>query len=152
MKMLKKGDKAPEFEGTNQDGNSIKSSDYKGKKYVIFFYPKASTPGCTAEACDLRDNEEALKAKGYEIIGVSADSVRRQKNFATKNDLNYPLIADEERKIINAFGVWGRKKFMGREFDGIHRTTFIINEKGIIENVIEKVKTKEHAKQILELD
>lgn len=150
--MLKKGDKAPEFEGINQDGNSIKSSDYKGKKYVIFFYPKASTPGCTAEACDLRDNEEALKAKGYEIIGVSADSVRRQKNFATKHDLNYPLIADEERKIINAFGVWGRKKFMGREFDGIHRTTFIINEKGIIENVIEKVKTKEHAKQILELD
>lgn len=150
--MLKKGDKAPEFEGINQDGNSIKSSDYKGKKYVIFFYPKASTPGCTAEACDLRDNEEALKAKGYEIIGVSADSVRRQKNFATKNDLNYPLIADEERKIINAFGVWGRKKFMGREFDGIHRTTFIINEKGVIENVIEKVKTKEHAKQILELD
>ncbi|MGB6083947.1 thioredoxin-dependent thiol peroxidase [Moheibacter sp.] len=149
--MLKKGDKAPEFEGIDQNGNSIKSSDYKGKKYVIFFYPKASTPGCTAEACDLRDNEEALKAKGYEIIGVSADSVKRQKNFATKNDLNYPLIADEERKIIEAFGVWGRKKFMGREFDGIHRTTFIINEKGVIENVIEKVKTKEHAKQILEL-
>lgn len=149
--MLKKGDKAPEFEGIDQNGNSIKSSDYKGKKYVIFFYPKASTPGCTAEACDLRDNEEALKAKGYEIIGVSADSVKRQKNFATKNDLNYPLIADEERKIIEAFGVWGRKKFMGREFDGIHRTTFIINEKGLIENVIEKVKTKEHAKQILEL-
>lgn len=149
--MLKKGDKAPEFEGIDQNGNSIKSSDYKGKKYVVFFYPKASTPGCTAEACDLRDNEEALKAKGYEIIGVSADSVRRQKNFATKNDLNYPLIADEERKIINAFGVWGRKKFMGREFDGIHRTTFIINEKGVIENLIEKVKTKEHAKQILEL-
>lgn len=149
--MLKKGDKAPEFEGIDQNGNTIKSSDYKGKKYVVFFYPKASTPGCTAEACDLRDNEEALKAKGYEIIGVSADSVRRQKNFATKNDLNYPLIADEERKIINAFGVWGRKKFMGREFDGIHRTTFIINEKGVIENLIEKVKTKEHAKQILEL-
>ena len=149
--MLKKGDKAPEFEGIDQNGNSIKSSDYKGKKYVIFFYPKASTPGCTAEACDLRDNEEALKAKGYEIIGVSADSVRRQKNFATKNDLNYPLIADEERKIIEAFGVWGRKKFMGREFDGIHRTTFVINEKGVIENLIEKVKTKEHAKQILEL-
>lgn len=149
--MLKKGDKAPEFEGIDQNGNPIKSSDYKGKKYVVFFYPKASTPGCTAEACDLRDNEEALKAKGYEIIGVSADSVRRQKNFATKNDLNYPLIADEERKIIEAFGVWGPKKIMGREFDGIHRTTFIINEKGIIENLIEKVKTKEHAKQILEL-
>ena len=151
-KMLKKGDKAPEFEGIDQDGNPIKSSDYKGKKYLVFFYPKASTPGCTAQACDLRDNEDALKSKGYEIIGVSADSVRRQKNFATKNDLNYPLIADEERKIIEAFGVWGPKKFMGREFDGIHRTTFIINEKGLIENVIEKVKTKEHANQILEIE
>lgn len=149
--MLQKGDKAPEFEGTDQNGNLIKSSNYKGKKYVLFFYPKASTPGCTAEACDLRDNEEALKSKGYEIIGVSADSVKRQKNFATKNDLKYPLIADEDKKIIEAFGVWGRKKFMGREFDGILRTTFLINEKGVIENVIEKVKTKDHAKQILEL-
>jgi len=149
--MLQKGDKASEFEGIDQNGNSIKSSDYKGKKYVLFFYPKASTPGCTAEACDLRDNENALKAKGYEILGVSADSVKRQKNFATKNNLNYPLIADESREIIEAFGVWGRKKFMGREFDGILRTTFLINEKGIIEEVIEKVKTKEHAKQILEL-
>lgn len=149
--MLEKGDKAPEFEGIDQDGNVIKSAEYKGKKYVIFFYPKASTPGCTAEACDLRDNEEALKAKGYAIIGVSADSVKRQKNFATKYDLNYPLIADEDKKIIEAFGVWGRKKFMGREFDGILRTTFMINEKGVIEEVIEKVKTKEHAKQILEM-
>ena len=149
--MLKKGDKVPEFEGTDQNGNLIKSSDYKGKKYVLFFYPKASTPGCTAEACNLRDNEEALKAKGYEIIGVSADTVRHQKNFAIKYDLKYPLIADEDKKIIEAFGVWGRKKFMGREFDGILRTTFLINEKGVIENVIEKVKTKDHAKQILEL-
>ncbi len=149
--MLKKGDKVPEFEGTDQDGNPIKSSDYKGKKYVVFFYPKASTPGCTAEACDLQANERKLKAKGYKIIGISADSVRRQKNFATKNNLKYPLIADEGMKIIKAFGVWGPKKFMGREFDGILRTTFIINEKGLIENVIEKVKTKEHAKQILEL-
>jgi len=149
--MLKKGDRAPEFEGVDQNGNIIKSSDYKGKKYVLFFYPKASTPGCTAEACDLRDNENALKAKGYQIIGVSADSVKRQKNFATKNNLNYPLIADENREIIEAFGVWGKKKFMGREFDGILRTTFLINENGIIEEVIEKVKTKEHAKQILEL-
>lgn len=149
--MLKKGDKVPEFEGIDQDGNLIKSSDYKGKKHIIFFYPKASTPGCTAQACDLRDNEEVLKSKGYEIIGVSADTVRRQKNFAIKYDLKYPLIADEDKKIIEAFGVWGRKKFMGREFDGILRTTFLINEKGVIENVIEKVKTKDHAKQILEL-
>lgn len=149
--MLKKGEKAPQFQGTDQNENLIKSTDYKGSKYVLFFYPKASTPGCTAEACDLRDNEEALKAKGYAIIGVSADSVKRQKNFATKYDLKYPLLADENREIIEAFGVWGPKKFMGREFDGIHRTTFLINEKGIIEEVIEKVKTKEHAKQILKI-
>ncbi|MBW7869711.1 MAG: thioredoxin-dependent thiol peroxidase, partial [Flavobacteriia bacterium] len=121
------------------------------KKYVVYFYPKASTPGCTAEACDLRDNENALKTKGYQIVGVSADSVQRQKNFAVKYELPFPLIADEDKKIINAFGVWGPKKFMGREYEGILRTTFIINEKGVIENVIEKVKTKEHAKQILEL-
>lgn len=149
--MLKQGDKAPEFEGVDQDGNIIRSKDYKGIKYVVYFYPKASTPGCTAEACDLRDNENELKAKGYQIIGVSADSVQRQKNFAVKYELPFPLIADEDKKIINAFGVWGPKKFMGREYEGILRTTFIINEKGVIENVIEKVKTKEHAKQILEL-
>lgn len=149
--MLQKGDHAPNFEGIDQNGNLIKSSDFKGKKYVLFFYPKASTPGCTAEACDLRDNEEALKARGYEIIGVSADSVKRQKNFSDKYNLTYPLIADEDKKIITAFGVWGPKKFMGREFDGILRTTFIVDEKGIITDVIEKVKTKEHAKQILDL-
>ncbi|MGB3453818.1 MAG: thioredoxin-dependent thiol peroxidase [Moheibacter sp.] len=149
--MLKKGDKAPEFEGVDQDGKIIRSKDYIGKKYVVYFYPKASTPGCTAEACDLRDNENALKTKGYQIIGISADSVQRQKNFAVKYELPFPLIADEDKKIINAFGVWGPKKFMGREYEGILRTTFIINEKGVIENVIEKVKTKEHAKQILEL-
>lgn len=149
--MLQKGDKAPEFEGVDQNGNTIKSSDYQGNKYVVFFYPKASTPGCTAEACDLRDNEEALKVKGYSIVGVSADSVQKQKKFADKHKLNYPLIADEERKMIEAFGVWGRKKFMGREFDGILRTTFLINENGIIEEVIQKVKTKQHAKQIMDL-
>ena len=149
--MLQKGDKAPEFEGIDQNGKVIKSEKYKGKKYVLFFYPKASTPGCTAEACDLQANERKLKAKGYKIIGVSADSVRRQHNFATKNNLKYPLIADEEMKIIKAFGVWGPKKFMGREFDGILRTTFLVDENGIIEDVIHKVKTKEHAKQILEL-
>ena len=128
----------------------ITRDDFAGKKLVIFFYPKASTPGCTAEACDLRDNENALNAQGYHLVGVSADSVKRQKNFAEKNSLPFPLLADENHDILNAFGVWGPKKFMGREFDGIHRTTFIIDEKGVITDVIEKVKTKEHAKQILE--
>lgn len=148
--MLKIGDKVPDFKGIDQDENKISYQDYKGKKLVVFFYPKASTPGCTAEACDLRDNEEALKAKGYALIGVSADAVSRQKKFAEKYDLPFPLLADESHEILNAFGVWGPKKFMGKEFDGIHRTTFIIDEKGTITDVIEKVKTKEHAKQILE--
>lgn len=148
--MLKIGDKVPDFKGIDQDENKISYQDYKGKKLVVFFYPKASTPGCTAEACDLRDNEEALKAKGYALIGVSADAVSRQKKFAEKYDLPFPLLADESHEILNAFGVWGPKKFMGKEFDGIHRTTFIVDEKGIITDVIEKVKTKEHAKQILE--
>ncbi len=148
--MLKIGDKVPDFKGIDQDGNDISYQDYTGKKLVVFFYPKASTPGCTAEACDLRDNENALKAQGYHLVGVSADSVKRQKNFAEKNNLPFPLIADENHDVLNAFGVWGPKKFMGREFDGIHRTTFIIDENGIITDVIEKVKTKEHAKQILE--
>ena len=150
MTTLKAGDKAPNFSGLDQNGATHTLADYKGKKLVVFFYPKASTPGCTAEACDLRDNENALKAQGYHLIGVSADSVKRQKNFAEKNSLPFPLIADENHDVLNAFGVWGPKKFMGREFDGIHRTTFIIDENGIITDVIEKVKTKEHAKQILE--
>lgn len=148
--MLKVGDKVPDFKGVDQNDNVISYQDYAGKKLVVFFYPKASTPGCTAEACDLRDNENALKAQGYHVIGVSADSVKRQKNFAEKNSLPFPLIADENHDVLNAFGVWGPKKFMGREFDGIHRTTFIIDENGIITDVIEKVKTKEHANQILE--
>ena len=148
--MLKVGDKVPDFKGVDQDGNAISYQDFVGKKLVVFFYPKASTPGCTAEACDLRDNENALKAQGYHLVGVSADSVKRQKNFAEKKNLPFPLIADENHDVLNAFGVWGPKKFMGREFDGIHRTTFIIDENGTITDVIEKVKTKEHAKQILE--
>lgn len=148
--MLKVGDKVPDFKGIDQEGNDISYQDYAGKKLVVFFYPKANTPGCTAEACDLRDNENALKAQGYHLVGVSADSVKRQKNFAEKNNLSFPLIADENHDLLNAFGVWGPKKFMGREFDGIHRATFIIDENGIITDVIEKVKTKEHAKQILE--
>ncbi len=149
MTTLKIGDKAPNFESVDEKGNTIKLSDYAGKKLVLFFYPKASTPGCTAEACDLRDNYQAFLAKGYDVLGVSADSARRQQNFSTKNELPFPLLADENKEVINAFGVWGPKKFMGREYDGIHRTTFVIDEKGVIEEVITKVKTKEHANQIL---
>lgn len=148
-KILEKGIKAPDFSGVTQEQIIISSKDYQGKKYVLFFYPKANTPGCTAEACSLRDNYEALKARGYEVIGVSADSPDKQKKWTDKHQLPFPLIADENKEIIEAFGVWGPKKFMGRTYDGIHRTTFLINEEGIIEEVIKKVKTKEHAKQIL---
>jgi peroxiredoxin Q/BCP len=118
---------------------------------VVFFYPAASTPGCTAEACDLRDHYSELQAKGYHLVGVSADTERKQKNFSDKYDFPFPLLADTEKEVINAFGVWGPKKFMGREYDGIHRMTFLINEEGVVEHVIEKVKTKVHAAQILEL-
>lgn len=147
--MLKIGDRAPENLGTDQSGKQHKLSDYKGKKLVVFFYPRASTPGCTAEACDLRDNYHRFLASGYEVLGISADSAKKQTTFKEKNQLPYPLIADTEREVIEAFGVWGEKKFMGRTFDGIHRTTFIINEEGFIEELITKVKTKEHAKQLL---
>ena len=150
MKTLKVGDKAPDFKVNDEDGNSISSKDYKGKKWVVFFYPKANTPGCTAEACNLRDNYKELQKEGYELLGVSADSEKRQKNFREKYNFPFPLLADEDKEVINAFGVWGPKKFMGREFDGIHRKTFIIDENGIITRVIDKVKTKDHAAQILD--
>lgn len=149
MTTLKIGDKAPDFSGTDQNGSTVQLKDFIGKKVVLFFYPKASTPGCTAEACDLQNNMDRFVAQNYQVIGVSADSQKRQLNFAMKNNLQYPLIADEDKIIINAYGVWGPKKFMGREFDGIHRTTFIIDEKGYIENIITKVKTKEHTAQIM---
>ena len=150
MTTLKAGDKAPNFSGLDQSGATHTLADYKGKKLVVFFYPKASTPGCTAEACDLRDNYARFQANNYALLGVSADSAKAQAKFIEKYDLPFPLLADEDKSVIQAFGVWGPKKFMGREFDGIHRTTFIIDEKGVITDVIEKVKTKEHAKQILE--
>lgn len=150
MTHLKVGDKVPQFTAINQDGKEVKLSDFKGKKLVLYFYPKASTPGCTTESKNLRDNYKLLQEKGYEVLGVSADSPKRQKNFKVKNDLPFDLIADEDKKVINAYGVWGPKKFMGREYEGIHRTTFIIDENGIIRRIIDKVKTKEHAKQILE--
>jgi len=149
MTTLKIGDKAPDFSGIDQNGSTVQLKDFKGKKVVLFFYPKASTPGCTAEACDLQNNMERFVAQNYQVIGVSADSQKRQLNFAIKNNLQYPLIADEDKVIINVYGVWGPKKFMGREFDGIHRTTFIISEDGFIEDIIVKVKTKEHTTQIL---
>lgn len=149
MTTLKKGDKAPEFSGKDQDGTTHTLSDYKGKKLVVFFYPKANTPGCTAEACDLRDNYERFQAANYELLGVSADSAKAQGKFKDKFSFPFPLIADEDKEVINAFGVWGPKKFMGKEYDGIHRTTFIINEEGIIDDVITDVKTKAHAAQIL---
>ncbi len=127
--MLKTGDKIPDFEGITQEGKTIKYSDYKGKKLIIYFYPKASTPGCTAEGCSLRDNYKDLQAQGYEIIGISKDPVAKQKTFQDKYSFPFPLIADTEKKIIEAFGAWGKKKFMGKEFDGILRYTFLIDEK-----------------------
>jgi peroxiredoxin Q/BCP len=149
MTHLKVGDKAPEFTVINQDEKEIKLSDFKGKKLVLFFYPKASTPGCTTEAKNLRDNYNLLKEKGFEVLGVSADSPKRQKNFKEKNDLPFDLLADEGKRVINEYGVWGPKKFMGKEYEGIYRTTFIIDENGTVEKIIDKVKTKEHTKQIL---
>jgi len=149
MTTLIKGDNAPSFSGIDQDGKSHQLSDYKGKKLVVFFYPKANTPGCTAEACDLRDNFERFQANNYEILGVSADGAKAQSKFKEKYNFPFPLLADEDKSVIQAFGVWGPKKFMGKEYDGIHRTTFIIDEAGNIDEVISEVKTKTHASQIL---
>ena len=149
MQTLKIGEKVPAFEGQDQDGNSVKLSDFKGKKLIVFFYPRANTPGCTAEVCNLRDFYGELRAQGYELLGVSGDTQRKQQNFKNKFDLPFPLLADTEHAVIDTFGVWGPKKFMGRTFDGIHRKTFVINEKGIVERIIDKVKTKDHASQLL---
>ncbi len=149
MKLLKVGDKVPEFSAMNQYSNEIKFSDFKGEKVVIFFYPRANTPGCTAQACDLRDHYSDLKNAGFNLLGVSADSIKRQLSFSNKFDFPFSLLADQDRKIINIFGVWGLKKFRGNEYEGINRITFIINENGIVEKVIEKVTTKDHASQIL---
>lgn len=150
MNTLKVGDKVPDFTTTDQDGNPVSLSDFTGKKLIVFFYPKASTPGCTAEACNLRDNYKALQDQGYTLLGVSADSEKRQKNFATKYEFPFQLLADEDHSVINAFGVWGLKKFMGKEYDGIHRKTFKVDEQGMVTEVIDKVKTKDHAAQLLE--
>lgn len=144
--------KAPETLGIDAEGNEIKLSDYKGRKLVLYFYPKDSTPGCTSEACSLRDNYSALRKAGYEVVGVSADSQASHQRFATKNELPFPLISDSSHTLMETFGVWGEKKMAGRTYMGIHRTTFIINEDGIVERVIgpKEIKTKVHASQILQ--
>jgi peroxiredoxin Q/BCP len=149
MHTLSAGDGVPAFSVKDQDGNTVSLSDYKGKKLIVFFYPRANTPGCTVEACNLRDNYAELQKKGYSLLGVSGDSMRKQSNFRKKYKLPFPLLADTEHKVIDAFGVWGKKKFMGRIFDGIHRITFIIDEEGVVEKVIDKVKTTRHAQQLL---
>lgn len=151
MTHLKEGDKAPDFTAKDQNGKDITLSDYQGKKVILYFYPKDNTPGCTMEACNFRDHYQDLQEKGFEVIGVSADTEKKHQNFIDKFELPFTLIADTDRKVIDAYGVWGLKKFMGREFDGIHRETFVINEKGMIDKIITKVKNKEATKQILDL-
>jgi len=145
------GMKAPETLGIDAEGNEIKLSDYKGRKLVLYFYPKDSTPGCTSEACSLRDNYSELRKAGYEVVGVSADSQASHQRFAAKNELPFPLISDSSHTLMDTFGVWGEKKMAGRTYMGIHRTTFIINEDGIVERIIgpKEIKTKVHASQIL---
>lgn len=149
MTSLQVGDSAPSFSGLTDDGNTIGLADFAGKKLILFFYPKDDTPGCTAEACNLRDHYGVLASQGYALLGVSPDSVKKHLKFKSKYELPFPLLADEDHSVLNAFGVWGPKKFMGREYDGVHRTTFVIDEQGVIEQVITKVKTKDHAAQIL---
>ena len=151
MNMLKVGDKAPDFSVLDEMSNTVDSKSLKGTAYILFFYPRANTPGCTAEACSLRDGCEALSEKGYRIFGVSEDTPKKQVAFKEKYNFQYPLLADTAHEIIDKYGVWGPKKFMGKEYDGLHRTTFVINEEGTITHVIEKVKTKDHANQLLEL-
>lgn len=150
MTSLKVGDKAPEFKALNENEQTISLSDFTGKKVILYFYPKDMTPGCTAESCNLGENYQLLKDKGFEIIGVSPDSAKRHLKFIDKYDLPFSLIADEDRKVLEAYNVWGPKKFMGKEYDGVHRTTFVIDENGIIEKIFLKVKTKDHTNQILE--
>lgn len=151
MIQLKEGMKAPLFEGIDQDGKTIKLSDFTGKKVVLYFYPKDNTSGCTTEACNLRDNHEILLKKGFAVVGVSTDSEKSHKGFSSKYSLPFPLIADTSRKIVNDYGVYREKKLYGKSFLGIVRTTFLIDEKGIIEKIISKVDTKNHSEQIFKM-
>jgi thioredoxin-dependent peroxiredoxin len=151
MGQLKEGSKAPMFEGIDQNGKTVKLTDFTGKKVVLYFYPKDNTPGCTAEACNLRDNHDSLLNKGFAVVGVSPDNEKSHKGFAGKYSLPFPLIADTSKKIMNDYGVWGEKKMYGKSYMGVIRTTFIIDEKGIIEKIIEKVDTAGHTEQIFKL-
>ena len=147
---LKRGDKAPEILGVDQAGKEIRLSDFAGSKLILYFYPKDNTPGCTAEACSLRDGRDELREMGFEVVGVSPDSEKSHRGFIEKQGLNFPLLSDPDKVVAKAYGVWGEKKFMGRTFMGILRTTFVIDEKGMIERVLDKVRTKDHFEQIVE--
>jgi thioredoxin-dependent peroxiredoxin len=149
--MLQKGEQAPDFSANDQDGNTISLSQYKGKKVVLYFYPKDDTPGCTKEACSLRDNYEAMMSKGFVVLGVSPDTIASPKKFAAKFNLPFPLLADPELQIVKAYGAWGEKKMYGKTYEGLLRSTFVISEDGLIEEVIAKVKTDQHAEQIFAL-
>lgn len=151
LKFLKVGDTAPKFSGLDQNGNKVASDDFSGKKYVVYFYPKDQTPGCIAQACNIRDNYNELLKRGIQIIGVSADTQKSHMNFIAKQQIPFPLIADESKEVIKAFGVWGEKKFMGKIYDGIHRTTFLMDEQNKIVGIIDKPKTKAHTEEILNL-
>ena len=146
---MQAGDKAPEFSLLDQDGNEVSLADFLGKKVLLWFYPKASTPGCTAEGCNLRDHHGALTDKNVQVIGMSKDSVRRQKNFATKKEFPYPLLSDEPGDVVNAYGCWGPKKFMGREYDGILRTSYLVDKQGVLRQIFDKFKTKDHHEVVL---
>ena len=149
MTNLKAGDKAPDFTSVNEKGEEVKLSDFAGQKLILFVYPKDNTPTCTTEACNLRDNYADLKSKGYALLGVSPDSQRKHQNFIKKFDLPFPLLADTEQEVLNAYGVWGEKQMFGKKYMGAFRTTFVINEEGVIEKVITKVDAKNHTAQIL---
>ncbi|NLR78521.1 thioredoxin-dependent thiol peroxidase [Chitinophaga eiseniae] len=148
---LKEGDKAPVFKGKDQHGKTVSLADFKGKRVVLYFYPKDMTPGCTTQACNLRDNYTSLLKKGYVVVGVSTDSEQSHQKFIEKYELPFTLLADEDREIVNQYGVWGEKQMMGRVYDGTHRTTFLIDEKGVIAHIIKKPDTKNHTEEILEL-
>ena len=151
MALLQKGDLAPDFTGLNQNNESISLSDFKGKKLILYFYPKDNTPGCTAESCNLNDNYDAWIKKGFEVVGVSPDSVASHKKFADKYGFNFNLIADTEKKILEAYGAWGEKSMYGKKYMGVLRTTYVIDEDGKIEEVFEKVQTKDHTNQIIKV-